>query len=94
MQCNKPSSYFPSKLTYSLDIFVPAVIATGVIVARTALAAAQAEGTRLASVCIDRLEVDFPSLSSPVSIRIRGVRVYLQQLQLPEVRQIRYFEAL
>jgi hypothetical protein len=61
------------------------VIATGVVVARAALAAAQFEGTRIAAVSIQRLELDFPSLSSPVTVRVHGMRACLQQLQLPEV---------
>jgi hypothetical protein len=63
------------------------VIATGVVVARPALAGAQFKGTRIASLSIQRLEVDFPSLSSPVTVKVRGVRASLQQLQLPEVNK-------
>ncbi len=63
------------------------MIATGVVVARAALAAAQFEGTRIASLSIQRLEVVFPSLSSPVTVKVRGVRACMQQLQLPEVNK-------
>jgi hypothetical protein len=64
------------------------VIATGVVVARAALAGTQFEGTRIAALSIQRLEVDFPSLSSPVTVKVHGVRACLQQLQLPEVNKI------
>ena len=50
------------------------------------MAAAQFSGTRIAALSIERLEVDFPSLSSPVTVRVHGVRACMQQLQLPEVK--------
>jgi hypothetical protein len=61
------------------------VIATGVVVNRASLTAAQGQSTRVASLSIQRLEVDFPSLSSPVTVKVHGVRAALQQLQLPAV---------
>ncbi|KAL4553401.1 hypothetical protein Ndes2526B_g03263 [Nannochloris sp. 'desiccata'] len=70
--------------TYTVDHTDTGVIATGVVVARAALAAAQFEGTRIAALSIQRLELDFPSLSSPVTVKVHGVRACLQQLQLPE----------
>ena len=73
-----------AKLTLPHPILAGA-IATGIVVGRKTLRLAAMAGTQLVSVTVDRVEIDFPSLSRPLAIRIKGVRVGMQQMHLPEV---------
>lgn len=61
------------------------VVVSSLVIARAALRAAHGGGTQVTGVQVDRMELDFPSLSRPLSVRIVGVRVWLQQQKLPEV---------
>lgn len=42
-------------------------------------------GTQATAAAVHLLQLEFPSLSRPVTLRVRGVRLALQQVRLPKV---------
>ena len=46
-------------------------------------------GEQLAAASVDHIQLVFPSLSRPLTARISGVRLHVQQVKLPKVRRRR-----
>jgi len=63
----------------------PGIIATDVSIAAGVLLATEFGGSQATAASVRRLELEFPSLSRPLLLRLVGVRLAVQQVRLPQV---------
>ena len=64
------------------------ILITDVSIGQHVLQQTEYEGSRATEVHVRRLELGFPSLSRPVTLRVLGVSLVLQQIRLPKVRAL------
>jgi hypothetical protein len=62
------------------------ILATEVSLSPLLLRQTEFAGTRATAAHVQRLELEFPSLSRPLTLRVLGVTLALQQVRLPKVR--------
>jgi hypothetical protein len=62
------------------------ILATEVSLSPLLLRQTEFAGTQATAAHVQRLELEFPSLSRPLTLRVLGVTLALQQVRLPKVR--------
>lgn len=61
------------------------IVATDVRISPGLLAATEFGGSQAMAAAVGRLEVQFPSLVRPLTLRVSRLRLAVQQVQLPQV---------
>ncbi len=62
------------------------VLVTDLHVRASVLQQTEYSGSRVTAASVARLELEFPSLSLPLTLRVAGVSLAVQQVRLPKVR--------
>lgn len=65
--------------------FPTGIVATHVGVRAVVLAATEVGGSRATEAAVGLLELEFPTLRRPLTLRLSGVRLAVQQVRLPRV---------
>ena len=63
------------------------IIATDIAVGQRVLQRTEFGGSQASAATVQWLELEFPSLSRPLTLRVHGLRLALQQVRLPKVRR-------